>query len=301
MKTLVKSPSDPFSFIAAIPFLDCLAKREDLSEIALLIDEDLFFLSEFLSQKIFTYSLPKTQKNILGVHKYSVNQHHIFNTETYFDLESSLSSSYLGYCFKARHRIGFKNGWHSFFYHQKQELASLPLDENYLSLYQSYFKDESVENVIKGEGLTPRSNLLFLNQVPENYILLLLDLSNEEERALWLKRLNQFEGQSFIIAELSGLIQLDRFYEGLESRNQYVFEKSPEMSRVVTLAKRTQGVITNLDWMAWIMTLYAPKVIYLHQKALTELKCYHQAPLALESSPEDQSSELDKIYDYLKL
>lgn len=301
MKTLVKSPSDPFSFIAAIPFFECLAKREDLSEIALLIDEDLFFLSEFLSQKIFTYSLPKIQKNIFGVHKYSVTQHHIFNTETYFDLESSLSSSYLGYCFKARHRIGFKNGWYSFFYHQKQELASLTPDENYLSLYQSYFKDDITEKSFKTEGLPLRSNLLFLNQVPEDYILLLLDLSLEEERELWLKRLNQFENQSFIIAELSGLIQLDRFYERLESRNQYVFEKSPEMSRVVTLAKRTLGVMTNLDWMAWIMTLYAGKVIYLHQNELKLLKCYHQAPLALKSSPEDHSSELDKIYDYLKL
>lgn len=275
MKILVKCPATNEGLIASTPFLSLLHEKNQENELAVIVDEGVSELIPYLRWPYQLYTLPERWHSMTGVHKFSVNQHDLFNIEAYYDLESSLVSAYLGWCFKAKKRMGFGQGISKWFYHQRWELdQELTRDRLYLAMIQ----EQEYHRHDKKEGLTPG---LFKEQVPEECLLAVLELKNDEQENFWVELLNQLEGQKIFIVELSHRIGLDRFYARLEKKNEFFFDKNHSPDKTLAFAQRARGVLTNRQDLAWCFGLHGADVASispeapLHYETLEKLAPHH--------------------------
>jgi hypothetical protein len=293
LKILIKSPVEDEQVLASVSFLRALPRHFEGAQFYLIENEKKTLAHEFLPLSIPRYQLPERLNSFLGVHKYSVLEPELFNIDMYFDLEGTFISSYLGRCFKARERYGFDRGLKSFFTNKKVEL---PLggaeDEKLLKLLSHAVNDQDISSLNDGptQSLNGSTDLLML----------VLDLSLEGEEDTWVEFINEFEGQSFIIVELSGRPRLDLFYEKLSQKNSYAFEKYLNFARVTELCSKARGILSNERSIVYGLALYGISSFYYGTMKGYNLSGLQTSPILL-SREKTKSLIVDEILDYLKI
>lgn len=302
MTILIKSPILPRDFIASLPILQTIINNNHQQNIAYLIQEDQQDLFDFLPSGLSMHVLPKEKDSFLGVHRFSVNESALFNIQTYMDLRGDLSSSYLGYCFKAKKRVGAAKGLNRFFYtHPIIEKEMIGFDQKMDLILKKVF-DEPVE--IQSIQPTQKiSNIvnLFERDVPEDYLLVVIDLSQEQADEWWVSFLNGFENQKFIIVETSEHPQLDRFYKKLDQKNSYLFDKNPDSKRLFQLATRTKGVLSNQQTLAWMLAKEGIDVLCFTREESYKIAKIQFVPIVCSIENETLIDLIQKTHHELKL
>jgi ADP-heptose:LPS heptosyltransferase len=299
---LIKSPLTDRDFIASVPFLQALLNHYENEKIAYLVQEEQQDLFDYLPQGLSLYSLPKEKDNFLGVHRYSVNETTLFNIKTYVDLRGDLSSSYLGYCFKAKKRIGSAKGLHRYFYtDQVINTENLKFDDKVDLIYSKLL--ETTLDIMPIQPSKQSSNVvkLFENDVPEEYLLVLIDLSLDDQDQWWIEYLNGFEKQKFIIVESSNYSHLDRFYKNLDRKNEYLFDENPDAKRLLNLASKTKGVLSNHQTLSWLLAKEGIDVLCFTNEESFKVPRIQYVPLIFDSKKESINDLIQKTHHELKL
>jgi len=119
---LIKGPLTDQEVVSSFPLIHLIKERNPDAKISIVLDEGQNNLYNFLSFKVDVFFLPESKANLIGVHHFAVNLLEVFNIDVFIDLENSLKSSFLGFSFKAKHKLGYKKGMNSIFLSHKLEI-----------------------------------------------------------------------------------------------------------------------------------------------------------------------------------
>jgi len=180
----------------------------------------------------------------------------VFNVDIYLDLENSLKSSFLGVSFKAKHKLGYKNGMNSIFLSHKLESddkkQDVNIDEKYFNLFCSYenknYPDYKVKSFFEQKSK--------LKEKKEREILVILSHTVDYKNEL-LKMFTEFEEKKFFIALINkvNLVNGGDFLKELktqDSSNSFVsnnFSTYPDLQEGII---ESAIVITDIEWISFI-------------------------------------------------
>lgn len=109
-KILIHLPDKEDEIASLIPFLCTLEKEFPGSQKNILSTGDFSHYFSFLPFEINFYKIDKAVlKNPFTIHKYCYNLVPVFNVDLAFSLDQNWKSSFIAFCFRARHRIGIKS------------------------------------------------------------------------------------------------------------------------------------------------------------------------------------------------
>lgn len=270
-KILIKLPSKLEELACAWPFFELLCEHDKDDQIQVVYDEKLAPWYEWPIQGLESFKLPHKDRSLLGVHKYSVRENDIFNIDIYIDLEGSLISAYMGYCFKAKQRFGVhSNAWAKIFYHQRvMSTQGQSLDERYIMILEKVLEQSFSDYQFEPSSPpVPEQEDLFKTLNPRDCTLVVLNQLNEETIDFWGQFFNGFSQQKFIIVGLEQSFALRDLHQELGSENEYYYELSFDFLRIRALVDLCSGVICDEVWLASLLCMMGRKVQYLGQKDL---------------------------------
>lgn len=274
-KILVKLPFKLEELASAWPFFELLCEQAKEDQIQVIYGEHLAPWHEWPIQGLESFKLPEKDRSLLGVHKFSVRENDIFNIDIYIDLEGSLVSAYMGYCFKAKQRFGVhSNPWAKIFYHHRVlATQGKSLDERYVLILEKVLEQKFSDFKLNpSPAKTPEFENLFKNLDPRGCTLVILNQLNEETIDFWGQFFNGFHEQKFIVVGLEQSFALRDLHQELGPHNEYYYELSFDFLRIRALVDLCSGVICDEVWLASLLCLMGQKVQYLGQK---ELPLFH--------------------------
>jgi hypothetical protein len=227
-KILIYVPKDLTELTAAIPFFHVLHESYPDAQLqAIATKYSQKFLKSF-SFKIETFVYDDKEMGLPGIHKYAVNNHEIFNIDLFLDLEGTLKSSFLGFSFKSKSRVGFEKGVNKFLLtHRVLPIDSYRPDRKYLGLLENFmecsFSGRKVIGLERVE-LENEKNADELEKSPPYFLIHANDLLEQKE--FWNDFFRFFDDQYFVVwfdPELGEgkLEETSSFLKALESENKY--------------------------------------------------------------------------------
>lgn len=292
-KVLIKLPAKLEELACVWPFFELLSEHALGDQVQVIYDEKLAPWHEWPVEGLDCFKLPQKDRSLLGVHKFSVRENDIFNIDIYIDLEGSLISAYMGYCFKAKQRFGVhSNTWAKIFYHQRVlATQGRSLDERYIMILEKVF-EQSFEGyqLVPSSPQVPAQEDLFKTLNPRDCILVVLNQLNEETIDFWGQFFNGFSQQKFIIVGLEQSFALRDLHQELGPENEYYYELSFDFLRIRSLVDLCSGVICDEVWLASLIALMGRDVQYLGQKDLpvfTRVKADFSRVRIKETDPDE--------------
>jgi len=253
---LIKGPSTDQEVVSSFPLIHLIKERNPDAKISIVLDEGQNNLYNFLSFKVDVFFLPESKSNLIGVHHFAVNLLEVFNVDIFIDLENSLKSSFLGFSFKAKHKLGYKKGMNSIFLSHKLESDDKKSNENddekFLKLFSSYVNKDYLDYKVK-TFLEHKSKL---DEKKNREILVVLSNTVDYKNEL-LKLFLEFEKKNFSISLINkvNLIDSGDFLKELKAQNS---SNSFMPKNFLTFAELQVGiiesaiVITDIEWVSFI-------------------------------------------------
>ena len=114
-KVLVKCPPHLENAFLLFPFFMALSEEFPKAEINLICEEGTSLAYSFLPFKIRAFERPKDKMSLVQTHHFCANLHDIFNVDLFIDLENTFNSSFMGFNFRVKERVGYGVGWNKYF------------------------------------------------------------------------------------------------------------------------------------------------------------------------------------------
>lgn len=250
MKIIVRAPNWLGDIIMSFPFLHALNEEFPNSDITVIIKQEYLALLYFLPFKVKAIPFSKEDHpGLVGIYKFAWNQPSLRHADLYFSLPPSFSSAFMGWCFSAKAKVGFRGEHRNIFLNYKSERpAHLHRSKEYLYLLSLFTgKDYSNYKKIISRDIDP-----FFKEWEKNRYLVINPNSEASSRRLpvnmWIELLNLFEKRRFVIIGtekdqerideiLAGVSKEKNLYINLAGKTNIL-----ELARVLAYA---QGVITN--------------------------------------------------------
>lgn len=255
-KILIKCPPLREDSFMIFPFLMALSEEFPKAEMNLLCEEGNSFAFRFLPFKVRAFERPKDKMSLVQTHHFCANLHDIFNVDLFFDLENSFNSSFMGFNFRAKERVGFGIGWNKFFLTKNYvPLENLGIEQKSIKLLELYL-NKKFDNLkisrMRSEGeKIDKVEQLFAEPVPPKFILIMLDNFQNITAQIetWSKFFDCFEKQKFIIWSLQDEELISELFTKIDlGHNDLFMHKSEKSKELVYLLNKVSGVITNNLW-----------------------------------------------------
>ncbi len=286
-KVLIKSSAEAEDIICIFPLLHVLKEKYKADEINIIIESDYKFLLEGLPFESRCWDLPADKKSYLGIHHWAYNLHDIFNIDLSIDLEDSLKSSFINLCFNPKVRLGSRKGIRYFINNYK-------LRKDFEINKLMYGLD------ILGEFLEDDFSILKVGHKFENteileypYVVLYLD-ELENDWALWVDILDQFDEQSFVFWTNKDKSSLDDLYSKLSKRNSYIVKDNSNLKDLGLLLENSKGLVTNQTWAAQYANYLNIDSVLINEAKLKEISFFKGTSLEFDPSKESNFDEMIK-------
>jgi len=254
-KILMKLPKLNELVFEVFPMLHILSEEYPKAEINLLIEKGDELAFNFLPFKVNVYLMPKEKMSFFEAHRFVANLHEVFNIDVYLDLESNFITSFIGFNFRAKIRMGLDNGWNKnfltkFFPNTKQSLEQLSM--MFLeSLTQKSFSEFRLHEEIINPQIFEKVKKLFDEPVPPKFILIMLyDFKSvEKEIAEWKAFFDSFQNQKFIIWTRNDEDVISEIFAKIDlGANELYMHRGALKKEMLFLFSKIVGVVTTDLW-----------------------------------------------------
>lgn len=282
-KILVKCPPKKEDGFNIFPFLIALSEEYPKAEIMLLCEEGTSQAYHFLPFKVRAFERPKEKLTLIETHHYCANLNDIFNIDLFFDLENSFNSSFMGYNFRAKERVGYIKGWNKYLLSKKYfQDENLCVEKKSVRLLEHYM-GKTVENLkisrIKTEGmLVEKIDQLFKEPEPPKFIMIMLDNFKNVSMQIetWKKFFDNFENQKFIIWSMHDEEEISELFARIDlGKNSLYMHKGASPKELVYVLNKVVGVVTNNFWSEGLCTYYGSNAISILSNIDQEIPNYH--------------------------
>jgi len=288
MKTfLIKGPLTDQEVVSSFPLIHLIKECHPDAKISIVLDEGQNNLYNFLSFSVDVFFLPESRSNLIGVHHFAVNLLEVFNVDVFIDLENSLKSSFLGFSFKAKHKLGYKKGMNAIFLTHKLESDDKKLndnaDEKFLKLFCSYINKDYLDYKVK-TFLEKKSKL---KEKKDREILVVLSNTVDYKNEL-LKLFLEFEKKSFLISLINkvNLIDDGDFLKELRvqnSSNNFIAKNISTFTELQVGIIESALVITDIEWVGFISAYLGRDSFLLsrNNKDMPKFKYFESSPMRI--------------------
>jgi hypothetical protein len=281
-KILVKCPPLLEDAFNTFPFLIALSEEFPRAEINLICEEGGSFSYLFLPYKVRCFERPREKLSLIQTHHFCVNLNDVFNIDLFFDLENSLNSSFLGYNFCSKERVGYGIGWNKYFLTQNFLLVGTPsLETRCLQLLSLYTKKSFSDLKISSgrDEATEVENIeqLFKEPVPPKFILIMLDNFQNvtKEISRWTKFFDSFHDQKFVIWSYVDQENISELFSKIDlGHNQLYMHRGYNPKELLYLFNRVMGVVTNNLWAEGLVTYFGVNSLSFLSSTQTTLPSY---------------------------
>jgi hypothetical protein len=253
-KFLIRTRRGPLGQLAAFPLLHGLNERFPESELIVISDKNEAPFFSILPFKVNCLERPTQIQSLAALHKWSYQQKDIFNIDVFFDLESTLTSSWIGFTFRAKERWGKNGGIKSYFLNKKinENLGQRALDAFSTDLLCAFLQNKqrpaSLVNPLKGSG-------------GNDFVVAFVSDLTKEKFTWWREAISHFP---------PGLIRLcpddEAWANGaseLALETGVVCLGPIGVSGLPSLLAQAKGVLTDTSWIAWLSTyLGIPALVF---------------------------------------
>ncbi|MDO9182991.1 MAG: hypothetical protein Q7U04_11315 [Bacteriovorax sp.] len=268
-KILVKCPPLAEDAFHAFPFLIALSEEFPKAEINLLCEENSSLAYSFLPYKALAYERPKDKLSLIETHHFCANLNDIFNVDLFFDLENTFNSSFIGFNFRSKERVGYGVGWNKYFLTKKfNHIESQSIEKKCLNLLELYtgkgFQDLRISSG-RGEGVQiEKIEQLFQEPVPPKFILIMLDnfVNVSKEIAKWTQFFDCFQNQKFIIWSMQDEDMISELFANVDlGDNELFMHRGANSKELLYLFNKVVGVVTNNVWSESLIAYYGVNAI----------------------------------------
>ncbi len=281
-KVLVKCPPNFDDAFNTFPFLFALSEEFPKAEINLLCEQGSSNAFNFLPFKFRAFERPKERLSLVQTHKFCANLNDIFNIDLFFDLENTINSSFMGYNFRARERVGYGVGWNKYFL-TKNFVAepSLSIEKKCVKLLELYV-GKSIENLkvsrVRTEGQQiEKIEKLFEEPVPPKFILIMLDnfQNVSKQIEIWKSFFDSFQNQKFIITSLQDEDLISELFAQVDlGHNNLYMHKGATTKEMVYLLNKVFGVVSNNIWAEGLCNYFGVNALTFFTEKKTSLPDY---------------------------
>ena len=282
-KILVKCPPALDDSFNAFPFLIALSEEFPKAEINIICEENCSLAFRFLPFRIHVYERPFRKRSFLQTHHFCANQNDLFNIDLFFDLENTLNSSFMGFNFRARERVGYEVDWNKFFLTKKFiNPENISVEKKCVNLLELY--TGKVEQQLKIYRLKDDSQqllkvkTLFEEPEPLRFIMVMLDnfKNVSEQIGMWTKFFDSFQNQKFIIwTQYDEELISELFCKVDLGQNNLYMHNGADSEELIQLFNKVQGVVSNNIWSEGLCTYFGINSVLLLDKPTVSLPEYH--------------------------
>lgn len=281
-KILVKCPPALDDAFNTFPFLIALSEEFPKAEINLVCEEGTSEAYGFLPFKLRAFERPKDKLSLVQTHHFCANLHDIFNIDLFFDLENTFNSSFMGFNFRARERVGYGVGWNKYFLTKNfVPDESLSIEKKCVKLLELY-TEKKVESLkisrVRSEGQqVEKIEQLFKEPEPPKFIMIMLDnfQNVSKQIEMWTKFFDSFENQKFIIWSMNDEEIISELFSKIDlGQNNLFMHRGASPKELVYLLNKVVGVVTNNIWCEGLCTYFGVNGISFFSNALPVLPEY---------------------------
>ncbi|MBL6989504.1 MAG: hypothetical protein ISR65_06985 [Bacteriovoracaceae bacterium] len=245
-KILIKPPATSVEAILCFPFIHAVALEFPDAQINIILEDSVVNYFELTGVNYHVYTFPKKNNSLLGIHHYSYNLQEVFNIDLFFDLENTFKSSFMGFCFRAKERIGFAAGMNKLFLtHQllpKVGSANACGLEKKLDLLEFYLQKDFSTLSVQGQ-LAAKQRAI---KKEDSFILLVLSNGQAllQRSDFWQEFFNSFYEQRFVICTP----QLNEDLKSCVTKanlNEFIWKSYGNMSEIYDFITMANVVITD--------------------------------------------------------
>ena len=255
-KILVKCPPLLEDSFNAYPFLIALSENFPSAEISLICEENCSLAYSFLPFKTRVFERPMKKKSFIQTHHFCANLNDLFNIDLYFDLENSVNSSFMGFNFRARERVGFGVKWNKLFLTKNYlHPENMSIEKKCIKLLQQYTGKVDQElkiHHVRDEGQqVEKIKQLFQEKEPPKFIMVMLDnfKNVSDQIQMWTKFFDSFQNQKFIIWTQHDEELISELFSKVDlGANNLYMHKGSDSKELVYLLNKVQGVVSNNIW-----------------------------------------------------
>ncbi len=255
-KILVITPRDRVGLISSFPFLYKLNELYPQAQINLIVADEMSQYCHFLPFKVHAHELSDLKYTIMGIHRFCVNLHDVFNIDISFDLISDFKSSFLAFSFRSKKRLAYITGWNKLWVNERLEkqphkdlsvrgleLLNVLIPDLDLSTFEIGPKSmEVVEN--EGAEVIP----LFAEQKVGFIFVVIDDLLDESKTKNWIEFFSLFEKQKFIFLQNKEQDLKKDFIPSLIDKNEYLIQPNGNHEVVRELIEKSHTFLTDQYW-----------------------------------------------------
>jgi len=281
-KILVKLPRNINEVFETFPFLVTLSEEFPKAEINVIAEDGGSAALAYLPFKIKIFERPVHKQSLIETHHYCANLHDVFNIDLYFDLENTLNSSFLGFNFRAKERIGYEVKWNKYLLTKRYpNPTGLTTEDKSIKLLE-HFLQKTLSDVRISKAFEPGSQIekieeLFKTPEQPKFIMLMLDKFEVVTRQIefWKKFFDSFENQKFVIwtKEDEGVIS-DLFSSIDLGKNNLFMHRGSDPREMIYLLGKVQGVLTNNLWAEGLCNYFGADFISIVETS-ERLPAYH--------------------------
>lgn len=267
-KILIKTPSKLNDLLRAYPFLHQLREEFPKVEITVIANVGQRNFMRLLPLGLRVFEIGDEYLSKVGIHKYAFRLNEVFNIDLFFDLDGNTNSAFLGQAFKARIRVGYKEGFRKFFYTHKIESNEFSCNEaRYLNLLYRYLDKEQPAHIEIGKDFSfsskPKIEPLFNIKDEVKFFTILINELADHKR-IWRNFLMEFDDQKLLFWYPNNDLAVENLVNEFPHKANCLVERSGDYEKLIYVIENGVAVITDIEWVAVISSYYCAKTIYLN-------------------------------------
>ncbi|HXH73761.1 MAG TPA: hypothetical protein VNJ08_02280 [Bacteriovoracaceae bacterium] len=294
---VVKLPFDLQERMLAFPFLHVLSERYPNAELHFITPKLQIEVLNLLPFKAYYHEFDEDEiETIFDVHRFAITAK-IYTVDLYISLTNQFADALLGVALKAKQRLGFSDGWKTFFFNQK---TSRPVGhhicEDFFSLLKVNLGGE-INTTIKvaSRDLPP----VIEQSDTQPYVAINLSpIRNEEIEQEWVDLISQFENQRFVFFGGDDQIKVNQqmglFMTKLprETGNSYMNYLLRDPIEIAKMMAHSRGVVTYNGPMASVSAYTGAKTLILCDREDPQrYGPFYFLGESVQMGPEDVSTE----------
>lgn len=323
-KVLVKCPPLLDDTFSTFPFLIALSEVFPKAEITVICEENCALAYQFLPFKMRIFERPKEKLSLIETHHFCANHHDIFNIDLFFDLENTFNSSFMGFNFRSRERVGYGVGWNKYFltknFLNPDNANSPTLEAKCVKLLELYTEKPIQNSKVCRERVdgqkVEKIEKLFQDPEAPKFILVMLDnfKNVSSQISMWTSFFDSFQNQKFIIWSLFDEDLIWELFPDLDlGENSIYIHRGSNIKELTYVLNKVQGVVTNNIWSEGLCTYFGVNSITFLSNETPELPTYRyfyfkpqrvfmpaQAPMKYSFVGEEREFlEMNEVVDHI--
>lgn len=261
-KIVIRVPDLLLAGICHFHFIVRLRQHFPEAEINLLVPAALLpFYRHFVVFLLRLHPIPAEIRSWRQIYRYAVNLPEIFNIDSYFDLENDHRSAFLGWCLRARNRLGIRKGLSSWpvnrplrpYQHSLEIHTQLghPIvaDDFEALVVNEYQKNSTFQSYLQSGLQSGQIPMVMDDLVYRRYFLVFLgEIQSTTLQEFWKNFLGQFSQQYFIFYRGSSETNIIAFMQQLDKKNEYRVLLDDEGTKLSNFAIKAQAIIGTEAW-----------------------------------------------------